>query len=407
MGRNSGIENGIENGIGNEIENRAGNGIKNRAESGIKGEVKAITTHNLTKYYGAFPKQYHDRKQDHEKRSGAIRGIEGVNLSVEEGDFFGFIGPNGAGKSTTIRILLGLISATDGQAEIFGQDVRQDRTVLLAQIGYLPSEPFMYHGMRVRDVLRLSAKLRRKDCSAEAEVLCRRLELDVSRRVDELSLGNRKKVGIVCAMQHRPRLYILDEPTSGLDPLMQREFYALLKERNEEGATVFLSSHILPEVQRYCRHAAVIREGRLLVCDSVEKLGHAEAKRVTFRCEGNAPAREQAERLQMLLGQNGRPGQNELPGQNGRLGQNERPGQNEFSGQNDASAEMAGTIKDLEAAGDTVSFLYSGEQGLLLKALSGLPLADITIAEPDLEEIFLHFYAEGEKKYEGEGGSGR
>lgn len=314
-----------------------------------------ITTYNLTKYYGA------------------VRGIEDVSLSVEEGDFFGFIGPNGAGKSTTIRILMGLISATEGRAEIFGQDIRQDRTALLARIGYLPSEPFMYHGMRVRDVLRLSADLRRKDCSAEAEELCSRLELDTSRKVDELSLGNRKKVGIVCAMQHRPGLYILDEPTSGLDPLMQREFYSLLKERNEDGATIFLSSHILSEVQRYCRHAAVIREGRILVCDSVEKLGHADAKKVTFRCEGNVPARGQAERLQMLFGQS------------------------------DAGADMAEKIKNVDTVGDTVSFLYSGEPGLLLKALSEVPLADITIADPDLEEIFLHFYEA--KNYEEKGGN--
>ena len=366
MERKNGIENGAVNGV-HGIENRVENGIG----SGIKGEVKAIMTHNLTKYYGA------------------VRGIEGVNLSVEEGDFFGFIGPNGAGKSTTIRILLGLISSTDGRAEIFGQDIRQDRTELLAQTGYLPAEPFEYHGMRVRDVLRLSADLRRKDCADEAEKLCRRLELDVSRRVDELSLGNRKKVGIVCAMQHRPRLYIMDEPTSGLDPLMQREFYALLKERNEDGATVFLSSHILSEVQRYCRHAAVIREGRLLACDSVENLGHTDAKRVTFRCAGNVSVQGQMERLQMLLGQKE------------RLGQKELPGQGEFPRQNDARADMAGEIKNVDAAGDAVSFLYSGEPGRLLKALSELQLTDITIAEPDLEEIFLHFY---EAKNDEEGG---
>ena len=204
--------------------------------------MKAIETIHLTKYYGK------------------ARGIADISLSVEEGDFFGFIGPNGAGKSTTIRTLLGLITATDGSARIFGQDIQTQQTALLGEIGYLPSETMFYHGMRVKDVLRLSADLHKKDCGKEAEKLCRRLDLDTSRKIDELSLGNRKKVGIVCAMQHRPRLYILDEPTSGLDPLMQREFYALLQERSREGATVFLSSHVLSEVQRYCRHAAVIRE---------------------------------------------------------------------------------------------------------------------------------------------------
>lgn len=291
--------------------------------------MKAIETTQLTKYYGK------------------ARGIAGIDLSVEEGDFFGFIGPNGAGKSTTIRILLGLISATDGSAQIFGQDVWKYKTSLLGQIGYLPSETMFYHGMRVRDVLRLSADLHKKDCRAEAEKLCRRLELDVSRKVDELSLGNRKKVGIVCAMQHKPRLYILDEPTSGLDPLMQQEFYSLLQERSKEGATVFLSSHILSEIQRYCRHAAIIRDGRILADDSVEKLGHTGAKQVTLRGVDKAP---------------------DLP-----------------------------HIRNVEILQDTVSFLYSGEADVLLNALAPLPITDITIAEPDLEEIFLHYYSPDKK----------
>ena len=200
-----------------------------------------------------------------------------------------------------------------------------------------------YSGMRVKDVLRLSARLRKTDCSGEAEKLCERLELDTSRKIDELSLGNRKKVGIVCALQHRPKLYILDEPTSGLDPLMQREFYCLLQERNEEGATVFLSSHVLSEVQRYCKHAAVIREGRLLACDSVEKLGHTGAKRVTLRGVTAVPELEH--------------------------------------------------IRDVKLSADGVSFLYGGKADRLIKALSALPVTDITVAEPDLEEIFMHYYA--------------
>lgn len=287
--------------------------------------MNAIMTNNLTKFYGK------------------ARGIADVSLTVEEGDFFGFIGPNGAGKSTTIRTLLGLIAPTGGSAEIFGKDICRQRTEILADIGYLPSETMFYGGMRVKDVLRLSARLRKADCSGEAEKLCERLELDTSRKIDELSLGNRKKVGIVCALQHRPKLYILDEPTSGLDPLMQREFYSLLKERNEEGATVFLSSHVLSEVQRYCKHAAVIREGRLLACDSVENLGHTGAKRVTLRGVTAVPELEH--------------------------------------------------IRDVKTSAEGVSFLYSGKADRLIKELSKLPLTDITIAEPDLEEIFMHYYA--------------
>ena len=287
--------------------------------------MNAIMTDNLTKYYGK------------------ARGIVDVSLTVEEGDFFGFIGPNGAGKSTTIRTLLGLIAPTGGSAEIFGKDICRQRTEILADIGYLPSETMFYGGMRVKDVLRLSARLRKADCSGEAEKLCERLELDTSRKIDELSLGNRKKVGIVCALQHRPKLYILDEPTSGLDPLMQREFYSLLKERNEEGATVFLSSHVLSEVQRYCKHAAVIREGRLLACDSVENLGHTGAKRVTLRGVTAVPELEH--------------------------------------------------IRDVKTSAEGVSFLYSGKADRLIKVLSALPITDVTIAEPDLEEIFMHYYA--------------
>lgn len=291
--------------------------------------MKAILTDNLTKYYGKS------------------RGIINVSLSVDEGDFFGFIGPNGAGKSTTIRTLLGLISPTGGSAEIFGLDIRTNKKEILGDIGYLPSEAMFYSGMRVRDIIEFSARLRKKDCAAEAKLLCDRLELDTSRTVDELSLGNRKKVGIVCAMQHKPKLYILDEPTSGLDPLMQREFYALLKERSGEGATVFLSSHILSEVQRYCTHAAVIREGELMVSDRVENLGHTGAKRVTLR------------------------GIDELP--------------------------QLDNVKDIKQSGSGMSFLYGGKPDALLKALAPLPVEDITIAEPDLEEVFMHYYAKEEK----------
>lgn len=290
--------------------------------------MNAITTNRLTKYYGK------------------ARGIIDLNLSVGEGDFFGFIGPNGAGKSTTIRILLGLITATSGSAEVFGHDVQKKKTTVLQEIGYLPSEAMFYNGMRVKDILRLSADLHRQDCQAEAKRLCERLELDTSRKIEELSLGNRKKVGIVCAMQHKPKLYILDEPTSGLDPLMQREFFSLLEERNAEGATVFLSSHVLSEVQRYCKHAAVIREGKLLVSDSVENLGHTDTKRITIRGVDTAPS---------------------LP-----------------------------HTKDIKILPDAVTFLYSGKPDLLLKTLSDLPITDITIAEPDLEEVFLHYYAKEE-----------
>ena len=199
------------------------------------------------------------------KTYGKARGVTDLTLHVPEGGCFGFIGPNGAGKSTTIRTLLGLLSPTAGSAKVLGLDCTQEREKILAQVGYMPSEAMFYPDMRVSEVIRLPAALRKTDCRAEAAVLCETLELDTRKRIRELSLGNRKKVSIVCAMQHRPKLYILDEPTSGLDPLVQRAFWSELERRREEGATVFLSSHVLYEVQRYCDRAAIIREGRLVV----------------------------------------------------------------------------------------------------------------------------------------------
>ncbi len=198
------------------------------------------------------------------KRYGRARGITELTLRVPEGSCFGFIGPNGAGKSTTIRTLLGLLSPTSGSARVLGLDCAGQRERILAQVGYMPSEAMFYPDMRVGEVIRLSADLRRMDCRDQAGALCRALELDPRKRIRELSLGNRKKMSIVCAMQHRPRLYVLDEPTSGLDPLVQRVFWSELENRRREGATVFLSSHVLYEVQRYCDRAAIIREGRLV-----------------------------------------------------------------------------------------------------------------------------------------------
>ena len=290
--------------------------------------MKAIQTQGLTKYYGK------------------ARGVENLDLTVEQGAFFGFIGPNGAGKSTTIRTLLGLISPSSGSASVLGLDIVRDRTTILRRVGYLPSEAVFYGGMRVRELLKLSAELRGKDCAAEAARLCERLQLDPASKVNALSYGNRKKVGIVCALQAEPELLILDEPTGGLDPLMQREFFNILRERNEAGTTVFLSSHVLSEVQRNCARAAVIRAGRVVACDRVEALASAGAKRVTVR------------------------GTVDL---NGLEGVRDR--------------------KDME---ETVSFLYSGGMEALLRVLAAGQITDLSVSEPDLEELFLHFYEGGE-----------
>lgn len=289
--------------------------------------MNAIQLSNLTKYYGKS------------------RGILNLNLDVKEGEFFGFIGPNGAGKSTTIRTLLGLITPSSGQAKIFDETIRRRNPQIRSHIGYLPSEAVFYRGMKVKDLLKLSADLHYKDCSAEREILCRRLQLDVNRKVDELSFGNRKKVAIVSALQHQPKLLILDEPTSGLDPLMQREFFQIIRERNEQGATVFLSSHVLSEIQRNCTRAAIIREGRIIACDRVEVLSKTNAKRISV--------------------------------------------------QGQVSLDSLEEIRDLKENDGIFSFLYGGDIHRLLETLSAGTITDLSISDPDLDEIFLHYYENG------------
>lgn len=292
--------------------------------------MNAIQTEGLTKFYGSS------------------RGILDLDLTVQEGEFYGFIGPNGAGKSTTIRTLLGLIRKTRGSARVLGKDIAKEKEQILAETGYLPSEAVFYPDMRGRDLIRLSADLHRKDCKKTSEELCERLQLDPSRRIGELSFGNRKKLAVVCALQHNPRLCILDEPTGGLDPLMQREFFEIIRERNRQGMTVFLSSHILSEIQRFCSRAAIIREGRIIASGSVEELARTNAKRISIR------------------------------------------GSFDPSGLPD--------VRDLQRSDDTVSFLYGGDINLLLARLGKDPILDLTISEPDLEEIFLHYYTKGEEQ---------
>lgn len=196
--------------------------------------------------------------------------------------------------------------------------------------------------MKVKEVIEFSAKMRKKNCSAESEKLCERLALDTGKRIEELSLGNRKKVSIVCAVQHKPRLCILDEPTSGLDPLMQKEFFDILKELNSEGTTIFLSSHVLSEIQKNCSRTAIIKDGRIIATDSVENLSRTNAKRVTIHGINSLPENLNA--------------------------------------------------KSVEKTSDYISFLYSDDIKKLLETASRLPVNDITITEPSLEEIFMHYY---------------
>ena len=297
--------------------------------------MNAVTISHLTKSYGN------------------ARGISDIHFSIPEGEFFGFIGPNGAGKSTTIHTLLGLLRPDSGTASILGNDILScKKEQLLSRTGYLPAEAVFYPGMRAGDVIRLSADLRGMDCSRSAGELCERLTLDTSKKVEELSFGNRKKLGIVCALQANPRLCILDEPTSGLDPFMQREFFAILQERHAQGMTIFLSSHILSEIQRYCTRAAIIREGRLIACDTVDALAQTNAKRIHIRTENDSA----------FL----------------------------------SSISTLDGIRNPEADEQGIRFLYSGDIQLLLCFLAEHPVKDLSVQEPDLEEIFMHYYLESD-----------
>ena len=285
-----------------------------------------IETKNLTKFY----------------KNG--RGIEDLSLSVQEGECFGFIGPNGAGKSTTIRLLLGLLTPTSGEASVLGLPLSRSAEYL-AEVGYMPGEAIFYNAMRAEEVIAYSAKLRRKDCSNEAKRLMDALEIDPRKKIGELSLGNRKKVSIVCALQHSPALCILDEPTGGLDPLMQKIFFDLLKEKRKAGATIFISSHILSEVQQNCTRAAIIKNGKLAAVGNVSELSGAAVKRVTLK------------------------GVSTLP-----------------DGLN---------VSSLTAEGDAISFLFRGSPQELISALNGLPIEDLNVSDPDLSEVFLHYYQGG------------
>ena len=222
------------------------------------------------------------------KTYGKHRGVENVSFSVKKGEIFGFLGPNGAGKSTTIRSMLGLIRYDKGQIHICGLDAQRDKEKILQRVGYMPSEAWFYPGMTIREVLKLSADVRKMDCSKEAGMLCERLQVDEKRKISELSLGNRKKVSIVCAMQHKPELFVFDEPTSGLDPLMQNVFFELIKEYVEQGATGMLSTHVLSEVRNHCDRVAIMREGKLIVTDMVEHLLASKTKRIKMIRDGES-----------------------------------------------------------------------------------------------------------------------
>lgn len=285
------------------------------------------------------------------KYYGKNRGVEDLTLHVKAGEIYGFVGPNGAGKSTTIRSLLGMLKPTSGELLLFERPCT-DRNLseVKDRIGYLPSENHYYDRLRVKELFEYAAGYRKKDCSGKIRELCEILALDTSRLIEDLSFGNKKKVGIVLSMMHEPELLILDEPTVGLDPLMQNHFYDLLRKEKSRGATVFFSSHILSEVQRLCDRVGIIKEGRLIDEKDVKELRQTQYKKVFIKLQNGTPF---------------------------------RPGEAELTELTEKSGE--------------VRFIYQGNAGDLTRLLASNEIADFSVTEPDLEEVFMHYYREDEK----------
>lgn len=299
--------------------------------------MNIIETKKLTKYYGKS------------------LGISEIDLEIKEGEIFGFIGPNGAGKSTTIRTLLGLVYPTSGSATIFGKDIIEFGPEIKEDIGYLPSEVFYYDDMRVIDLLKYSGSFYKKDQAVilkKIKELAEYLDLDLKKKIDDLSYGNKKKVGIIQGLLHEPKLIILDEPTGGLDPLMQQRFFDLLREENKKGVTILFSSHILSEVQKLCDRVAIIKDGKIVKIENIKDLTKDTHKRFKLEFKGEIDRKQVTE----LIG-----------------------------------------VSDLTFDDNNASFLFKGNINEAIKLIAGFELVNLLVEEPDLEEIFMHYYVADKK----------
>jgi ABC-2 type transport system ATP-binding protein len=281
------------------------------------------------------------------KSYGSHRGIHEVDLAVEQGEVFGFLGPNGAGKTTTIRLLLDLIRPTSGRATVFGLDTRRDAVAIHRRVGYLPGEFALYDRLTGGQTIEYFANLRGGVDRAYQRSLVERFDLDPSRRFREYSKGNKQKVGLVAALQHRPELLVLDEPTSGLDPLVQQTFFEVLREAVDEDRTVFLSSHVLSEAETTCDRVAIIRDGRLVRVDRVDALRDLAVHQVELRFTGPVPAGE---------------------------------------------FERIAGVSNVAVADHVLRMHVAGPIAPVVKAAARFELADFVSREPSLEETFLAEY---------------
>lgn len=285
-----------------------------------------IEIKNLTKYYGK------------------VKGIENLSLSLNKGEIFGFIGPNGAGKSTTIRSMMNLIKKTAGEVVIEGKVFKQDDLEIKKIIGYLPSEINLYDDLSVDEILKYHQSFYKKDYSKKIDELVERLKLDRTKKIEDLSLGNLKKVGIILALMHEPEILILDEPTSGLDPIIQNVFFDLLKEEKAKGTTIIYSTHILNEVSKICDRVGIIKDGHLIKIETIEELIHKNVGYVTLMSPN----------IQQII--------------------------------EDLS------INPLYQAENTIRFKNPFSDNELIKKLANYQIDKILIEEMNLEDIFYHYY---------------
>lgn len=278
------------------------------------------------------------------KNYGKSRGVIDVNLEIEKGTIYGFIGPNGAGKSTTIKCIMNLINKNSGEVFVDGKLFLKKNNELKNKIGYLPSEIHLYDELKVKEMIKYSESFYKKDCSKRVSELVDKLDLDINKKIEELSLGNLKKVGIVLALMHEPEIVIMDEATSGLDPLMQEAFYEILIEEKKKGTTIFFSSHILSEIKRICDKVAIIKDGKIINVDDMNNIEDSDVVRIKITSDYN-------EDILKELG---------LPEDSIKKG--------------------------------VLEFVYKDDINNLMKILSKYNIKKLLIEELDIEEIFIHYY---------------
>ena len=278
------------------------------------------------------------------KNYGNDVGIKNINLEIKKGEVFGFIGPNGAGKSTFIRTLLGLLHPSSGTAKVLGHNIKNKSEEIRKKLGYLPSEVNYYDGMSSRELLEYHAGFYEKVDTAKIKTLSEIFELDLDRKIEELSFGNKKKCAIIQSVIHEPDLLILDEPTSGLDPLMQNRFFELLEEENKKGTSIFFSSHILAEVQRLCNRAAIIRKGEISAVEDIQSLLEKQMKKARF-------VFKEKQELKFISG-----------------------------------------VQNPTWTNNKLTFDYIGSIKELIQWMNQLDLQDAVLEEPDLETIFMNYY---------------